>query len=248
MVVVCLTAVGAFAGRRRAARAAREERRRVRAARLARRAARRSGAATSGPRASSAAGLRSEQRHWQRQAERLGADVVALPDVDIGAMSVAGSLTRNDLARYTHVLTRVTGSLLDVGCGRGIFLDAYDGEKAGVDVTRFVEPAWPLHVADAATLPFPDASWDTVSAQEMLEHQTDENVELVLGELRRVTRQRLLVTVPFCQRRLRGGHLQRFEADRLAAMFPTARFTVLDKKELVYPWILIEEDRPRVAT
>jgi ubiquinone/menaquinone biosynthesis C-methylase UbiE len=159
-------------------------------------------------------------------------------------MPLAGKHTQNDLARYAHVLTRVRGSLLDVGCGRGIFLDAYPGsDKAGVDIRPSGEHEWPFQVADADALPFADAAWDTVSAQEMLEHQADDKVGTVLAELRRVTRDRLILTVPFCERRLKSGHVQRFDAARLRAMFPTARFSILDKGDTSYPWVLIEEDR-----
>jgi ubiquinone/menaquinone biosynthesis C-methylase UbiE len=156
-----------------------------------------------------------------------------------------GKHTSEDLARYAYVLTQVSGSLLDVGCGHGIFLDAYaGGDRAGVDVIDRGQHEWPFQVADAAALPFPDASWDTVSAQEMLEHQPDEKLDQVLTELRRVTRQRLLVTVPFCEQRLKSGHLQRFDAARVRETFPDARFTILRKREKGYPWILIEERRP----
>jgi SAM-dependent methyltransferase len=159
-------------------------------------------------------------------------------------MSVAGDPTDHDLARIAYVLGRVSGSLLDVGCGPGIFLDAYRGApKAGVDIRPSARSDWPLYVVDAAALPFPDRSWDTVSAQEMLEHQPDGKFELVLAELRRVARERLLVTVPFCQRHLRGGHVQRFDAARLASLFPDARFTILDKETGAFPWVLVDERR-----
>ena len=159
-------------------------------------------------------------------------------------MEAVGKHTETDLARYAHVMTRVKGSLLDVGCGHGIFLDAYAGtDKAGVDIRPKGEHTWPYHVADAADLPFPDASWDTVSAQEMLEHQPDAKMEAVLAELRRVTRDRLLVTVPFCERQLRSGHVQRFDAERVRELFPVARYSILDKGGRAYPWILIEEAR-----
>ena len=188
---------------------------------------------------------RAARLDWREEARKLGAEVVTLPDIETGAMSVAGKLTELDLARYSYVLGRVRGSLLDVGCGRGVFLDGYaGGPKAGVDIVKAIDPEWPLHIGDATDLPYPDAAWDTVSAQEMLEHQPDGKLEIALAELRRVARARLLVTVPFCERRLRSGHVQRFDAARLAGMFPSARFTILDKGTEAYPWVLIEEPMP----
>jgi SAM-dependent methyltransferase len=170
-----------------------------------------------------------------------------LSEVDTGTMAHASAARPHDLARYAYVLGKVRGSLLDVGCGRGEFVDAYqDGPKAGVDLTPLPDAGWPSYVADAAELPFADRSWDTVSAQEMLEHQPDDRVDVVLAELRRVARERVLITVPFCQRHLRSGHLQRFDAARLSQMFPTASFTILDKGE-GYPWVLVEEARPPEA-
>src|SRR5262245_39168860 len=95
---------------------------------------------------------------WRHEARILGADVVALANVDIGPIQTVGKHTSEDLARYAYVLTRVSGSLLDVGCGHGIFLDAYaGGDRAGVDVIDRGEHEWPFQVADAAALPFPDA-------------------------------------------------------------------------------------------
>jgi SAM-dependent methyltransferase len=184
----------------------------------------------------------------RREARQLGAEVVALSDVDTRAMPGAGTAPSHDLARYAYVLEKVRGSLLDVGCGRGVFLDAYQGgPKAGVDLTPLPDADWPSYVADAAALPFPDRSWDTVSAQEMLEHQPDDRVDVVLAELRRVARERVLITVPFLQHQLGSGHLQRFDAERLSRMFPTASFTILDKETGRYPWVLIEEVRPPEA-
>lgn len=197
-------------------------------------------------RGASAGDAARERQGWRKQARMLGAQIVALPEVQTGSMETVGKHVESDLSRYTYVLTRVKGSLLDVGCGHGIFLDAYEGdEKAGVDIQARGEHAWPFHLADATALPFPDGAWDTVSAQEMLEHQPDDKIEVVLAELRRVARERLLITVPFCERRLSKWHPQRFDANRVRTMFPAGRYSILDKGGRSYPWVLIEEDAPR---
>jgi SAM-dependent methyltransferase len=215
---------------------------REREARRARR--RRQGGPTATGAGSAAGGGHGGGGGWRRQARLLGAEIVPLAEVDGSSMELAGRHTESDIARYAHVLTRVKGSLLDVGCGHGIFLDGYEGtDKAGVDIQARGEHPWPFHLADAGALPFADRSWDTVSAQEMLEHQADGKIETVLAELRRVARERLLITVPFCERRLRTGHVQRFDAARVRSMFPDARYAILDKGGRAYQWILIEEDR-----
>jgi SAM-dependent methyltransferase len=239
LLTVGAAAYGILTGRRRT-------RRDERAARRARRRAKSGAGARTGARGGGPQGDGAERPGggWRREARLLGAEIVHLTDLDGPAMEAVGKHTESDLGRYAYVMTRVRGSLLDVGCGHGIFLDGYEGtDKAGVDIRPKGEHDWPYHLADAASLPFPDASWDTVSAQEMLEHQPDGKMETVLAELRRVARERLLVTVPFCERRLRSGHVQRFDADRVRELFPGARYWILDKGGKAYPWILIEETR-----
>ena len=211
----------------------------------------------------------------RRQAAALHAPLVDLATVDLGVLAtvrdrmiarhgrerVDRAVTPRDFARYAWVLMRTPpGSLLDVGCSHGIYLDAaYEAgmrDLAGIDrrigwLADLAElrRVWTPYVGEATALPFGDASWDTVSAMEILEHQVGGAMEAALAELRRVARHRLLITVPLCQARIpSGGHVQRFCADRLNALFPTALFTVLDKGPgAAYPWVLIDEtvDVPR---
>ena len=85
---------------------------------------------------------------------------------------------------------RPGAALLDVGCGGGLLAPHVHGYRhVGVDV---VESALavaaehgiePVH-ADAADLPFDDASFDVVVAGEVLEHVTD--LEAVVAEATRV--------------------------------------------------------------
>lgn len=172
-------------------------------------------------------------------------------------MEAAGrgsSLTDDVWARYAAVLSGVTGSsLLDVGYGAGGFLDAAYMCRAifGLERIAGVEPRlrkhmglpWDRFEAGAEQLPFADGEWDTVSAQEMLEHLPDETMERALPELRRVAARRLIVTVPYRQERLSGGHVQRFDEDRLLRLFPGGQLTVMLKTRPGYPWALVVEDR-----
>jgi SAM-dependent methyltransferase len=120
-------------------------------------------------------------------------------------------LTSHDPRRAVcrHFLTFVRENaagkkLLDMGCGVGSY--AYELGQGGYDVTA-VEPN-PDYVAVAKSigvnatcgsgtpLPFPDATFDTTYMLEVLEHIPDSDIRTVLAEVRRVTRHRLLVTVP----------------------------------------------------
>jgi SAM-dependent methyltransferase len=120
-------------------------------------------------------------------------------------------LTSHDPRRAVcrHFLTFVKENaagrkLLDLGCGVGSY--AYELQAEGYDVTG-VEPN-PDYVAVAQSigvaascgggkpLPFADGTFDTTYMLEVLEHIPDSDIRAVLAEVRRVTKHRLLVTVP----------------------------------------------------
>lgn len=65
---------------------------------------------------------------------------------------------------------------------------------------------------DAADVPLPDGSADTVSVLHLIEHLTSEAIEAVLDEAIRLARHRVIVAVPFeDEPRACYGHLQRFD-------------------------------------
>jgi 2-polyprenyl-3-methyl-5-hydroxy-6-metoxy-1,4-benzoquinol methylase len=99
-------------------------------------------------------------------------------------------------------------SLLDVGCGEGIVTERWAASKpearvVGLDLE---DPELGAHWAKRACrnltflagsayeLPFADDEFDVVCGIEMLEHVPDP--EIVLAEMKRVARSRLLVSVP----------------------------------------------------
>lgn len=89
-------------------------------------------------------------------------------------------------------------SVLDIGCGGGLLSEALHEDGAsvcGVDVSgasireaqrhaRCRELAIDYRIADAAALPFPNASFDIIVASEVLEHVAD--VDTMLDEVARV--------------------------------------------------------------
>lgn len=80
-------------------------------------------------------------------------------------------LTTNYEIRVRIVLKLIAGRLLDIGCGTNELVLRYrreGGEGVGADVY-----GWPnvdLVVADSSRLPYPDASFDTISFVACLNH------------------------------------------------------------------------------
>jgi ubiquinone/menaquinone biosynthesis C-methylase UbiE len=93
---------------------------------------------------------------------------------------------------------RLSGALLDAGCGTGGFLrfarslGSFD-RLCGVDVSaeaielaREELPDAELHVGPLTAVPFEDASFDLVTLNDVLQHIEEREVEASLRELRRV--------------------------------------------------------------
>ncbi|PKQ28940.1 MAG: hypothetical protein CVT63_00030 [Candidatus Anoxymicrobium japonicum] len=88
----------------------------------------------------------------------------------------------------------VGSKVLDVGSGYSIFflinhkwdldITCCDLDSAAMEKMRGLAPQWNWIVADALTLPFEDASFDTVYAGEIIEHVSD--TAAALAEWRRV--------------------------------------------------------------
>jgi SAM-dependent methyltransferase len=92
-----------------------------------------------------------------------------------------------------YVLEKIDGdarSLLDVGSGRGFFLQHVQVPmKIGCDLL-----GRPHVIAMAERLPFKDASFDVVHCAHTLEHMRD--LHAAFAELKRVARRQVIVVVP----------------------------------------------------
>lgn len=91
--------------------------------------------------------------------------------------------------------------LLDVGGGPGLLLDLLENSQDAVTVDfspvaveQCRRKGYEAAVVSAEAIPFPDASFHTVAAIEVLEHVDD--LDVAVSELHRVARQQIIITVP----------------------------------------------------
>ena len=87
--------------------------------------------------------------------------------------------------------------VLEIGKGNGFYSDYM--KKLGYQVTTcdFDKDLNPDVVADIRKLPFPDNSFDLVTAFEVLEHLPFEELEVALSELKRVSNGKAIVSIPY---------------------------------------------------
>ena len=119
------------------------------------------------------------------------------------------SVVDHDLIDILH--RAAGGRVLDLGCGLGGYsarLRAFGHACVGLDVNAsYVERARSIgvhaSVFDGATIPYPDASFDTVFAVEVLEHVAAP--ERLVREISRVTGGNFIATVPNCSQVFPGG-------------------------------------------
>ncbi|MCE1204302.1 MAG: class I SAM-dependent methyltransferase [Holophagaceae bacterium] len=156
----------------------------------------------------------------------------------------AADLERMD--ETIRVIPEGASSLLDAGCGNGLFLKRL--AQLRPDIPR-------IHGADRSStalqhvtcdhtqteinaMPFADQSFEVVSALQVLEHLPGGVFEQCLAELARITRRYILISVPFqedLERNLIGcpscrsrfspyHHVRSFSRGSLASLFETHGF------------------------
>lgn len=98
-----------------------------------------------------------------------------------------------------HLVRIPKGSLLDVSTGRGEVLALAEtlgfGPVAGTEAVDYLCDGIRVHKALAHDLPFADATFDTVTMFDVMEHLLPSDTGDVCRELRRVAGQRILLTV-----------------------------------------------------
>jgi ubiquinone/menaquinone biosynthesis C-methylase UbiE len=94
----------------------------------------------------------------------------------------------------------LNGSILDLGCGNGIFTKRLSEDGAivtGLDLSPYLlkqNPNGLLTCGDATSLPFQDASFDLVFEANLLHHV--DNVGAVIREMKRVSRRHVVLLEP----------------------------------------------------
>lgn len=144
----------------------------------------------------------------------------------------------------THA-PRPISHYLDLGCGDGRWTsDIHDHlntepTTVGIDVSaraigfaRLICPVLSFEVERVENLPFDDASFDLITAIEVLEHLPDGIEELALREARRVLRPDglLMVTTPTWNLRLSPHHFRHYAVERLHELLNEASFEVLETR------------------
>lgn len=153
-------------------------------------------------------------------------------------------------------------SVLDVGCGEGYFTEhikeidprvRVTAVDLSMDMARRASSSYPgidFLLASIYKLPFEDNSWDMVTAIEVLEHLEDPII--AIGELKRVAKKDLLLSVPNepywrIGNMLRGkywgrwgntpGHLQNWHSSRFLSLIKE-HFMVI-KVSRPFPWLIV---------
>ncbi len=95
------------------------------------------------------------------------------------------------------VIKTKTESILEIGIGNKTVSNYL--KEAGYKITTcdFDAELNPDVVADIRTLPFPNNSFDTVMACEILEHLPFSDFETSLKELKRVAKKNVIISVPY---------------------------------------------------
>lgn len=129
-------------------------------------------------------------------------------------------MSTSPLCFDAYVVNNLKGaSVLDVGCGHGkwgyllkkyrdpdqaLYVAGIDMFEPHVEALRSEGVYDEVVVGNATSLPYPDKSFDCAVACEVLEHLTQEQGEILIAELKRVTRKAFVVTTPSFSC-LRGG-------------------------------------------
>lgn len=146
----------------------------------------------------------------------------------------------------SHVST-----LLDIGCGPGVFLHLLHKQTGikgiGIEITdikiRYAQAKLNVNVlkGNAGHLPFKDETFDVVTALELIEHLPYKIYEGALEEVQRVAKKWIIISVPHCEeiqyipcpycgtRFNSSYHLRSFDEKKMKILFPSFGMVKLKK-------------------
>ncbi|MEK7173793.1 MAG: class I SAM-dependent methyltransferase [Patescibacteria group bacterium] len=108
--------------------------------------------------------------------------------------------SKRRFASYWHQIREIISHepqhVLEVGMGNGFVSRYVKGHGVRLTTVDIDQSLKPDVVADVAHLPFPDASYDVVTAYEVLEHMPYEKTLQGLHELFRVSSQWVIISLP----------------------------------------------------
>lgn len=135
-----------------------------------------------------------EQREPTEETRGVDRHVPAAGHYDLGYL--AKGRVFSHAAQIDAVLAAGPSSVLEVGVGTGI--SAFAMRRVGIDVTTLdVQPELsPDILGDVRAIPRPDASFDVSCCCQVLEHLPFAHFAAAVRELRRVTRWRLVLSLP----------------------------------------------------
>lgn len=102
--------------------------------------------------------------------------------------------------QFREIVALMPGSILEIGIGSGLL--SFLLRKAGFNLTTvdFDKALEPDIVASVTDIPLPDNSVDVVACFQVLEHLPFEMFSTALGEMRRITRKHIIISLPDCGR------------------------------------------------
>lgn len=109
--------------------------------------------------------------------------------------------------RLTESMVPATAkSLADIGCGNGIFLSLMQERRPSVELLGVDRSEKALSfvkcnkvIGDVSSIPVPDKSYDCITCLEVIEHLPVTVFENALQELTRVSKEYVLISVPFSE-------------------------------------------------
>jgi 2-polyprenyl-3-methyl-5-hydroxy-6-metoxy-1,4-benzoquinol methylase len=164
----------------------------------------------------------------------------------------------DEMGRLNLIVSLVpkdTSTLLDVGCGVGIFLDLlYKKRKIkgmGIDISEDKVNLARKHnilveKGNVGSLRFDDCSFDVVTALEVLEHLPYGTYKKALKEIARCAKKAIIISVPYNEKRQfikcpycgtifnPNYHLRVFNENTLSSLFPGFKVKKMIKIGAVY--------------